>query len=191
LGQRLGTGERQRYASELAGLWSGLSTTLGRLEAIAADSLEQLDDGALEELPGLQYALHRAGELAVGIEPPPGAESAHAELAAALAEARDATGEVIEALETAGPAAAASLVHEWRGALFRVRLARYRLRPQPEPLPAEREEPREGVSRTALAATVLVFAGTVAFTGGAILAAWPLWALGLVLVAAGFLLYRP
>src|SRR5207237_305321 len=82
------------YASALAGLWSDLSRTLARLEAIAGDPEERLED-ALETLPPLQYALHRASELVVGIEPPPGAEVAHAELAAALEDARDATAEVL------------------------------------------------------------------------------------------------
>jgi len=42
----------------------------------------------------------------------------------------------------------------------------------------------------ALAATLLVLVGAVSFAGGALLSLWPLWALGLVLVAGGFLVYR-
>src|SRR5437763_5653210 len=116
----------------MAGLWSGLARTLTRLEAVAADPEERLDE-ALETLPPLQYALHRTGELVVGIDPPPGAEVAHAELAVALADARDATADVLDALESGGPELAAVLVHEWRGALFRVRLARHRLVARPGP----------------------------------------------------------
>jgi len=48
-------------------------------------------------------------------------------------------------------------------------------------------EPR---SRSALAATLLVPVGVVSFAGGAVLTLWPLWALGLVLVAGGFFVYR-
>src|SRR5918912_1088567 len=99
----------------MAGLWSDLSRTLARLEAIAGEPEERFED-ALDTLPPLQYALHRTGELVVGVDPPPGAEVAHAELAAALADARDATAEVLDAVETGGAEAAGVLVHEWRGA---------------------------------------------------------------------------
>lgn len=187
-----GTAERQRYASALADLWRDLSRTLTTLEQIAGDPTERLDEDALDVLPALQYALHRASELAAGIDPPPGAAATHVELATALAEARDATGEIVEALERGRREAAAALVPEWRGALFRVRLARYRLSLASSG-PAERDPAAEteGVPRAALLAAVLVAAGTAAFTGGAVAALWPLWALGLVLVAGGFLAYRP
>lgn len=174
----------------MAGLWQGLSETLARLEAMAADPDERLDRSALDVLPGLQYALHRASELAVGIAPPRGAETAHAELAAALADARDATADVIDCLEAGGADAAALLVHEWRGALFRVRLARHRLAERPGQTSAGLEERRD-LSKGALAATFLVLTGTIAFTAGATLALWPLWAAGLMLVASGFVAYRP
>ncbi|MEX2103257.1 MAG: hypothetical protein WD805_04775, partial [Gaiellaceae bacterium] len=58
-------------------------------------------DELLDELPGLQYTLHAGAELAVGIDPPAGAETVHAELVAALSEARDATSEIARALELA------------------------------------------------------------------------------------------
>src|SRR5262249_55474347 len=98
LSQGLDTSQREGYATALAGLWSGLSRTLTRLEAAAADP-DDLDEATLERLPRLQYELHCASELAVGMEPPPGAETAHAELRAALADARDATAEVVDAVE--------------------------------------------------------------------------------------------
>jgi hypothetical protein len=187
-----GTTERDRYASALAGLWGNLGATLARLEAIAADPALRLRDEAPDVLPALQYALHRAGELCIGIDPPVGAEGAHAELATALEEARDATGEVVELVELEGPEAVALLVHEWRGALFRVRLARHRLAAVPRvELPAEPEEEDGDLTRRAATSTLLVLAGTVAFTAGAVLALWPLWALGLGLVAVGFLVFRP
>src|SRR5437868_4729360 len=169
----------------MAGSWGDLARTLSRLEAAAAEPEERLED-ALDTLPPLQYALHRTGELVVGIEPPPGAEVAHAELAAALADARDATAQVLDAVETGGSEDAALLVHEWRGALFRVRLARHRLvaRPRATPHPAVPvEAPRAPAA--ALAATLLVVLGVGAFTSGAVLGLWQLWAAGLTLVASG------
>jgi hypothetical protein len=181
-----GTGERQGYANALAGLWTGLARTLARLDEIAAHALD--GDGA-DELPRLQYALHAASERVYGIEPPAGAESAHAELAAALAGARDATAEVLEALESGGTAAAAAHVLEWRGALFRVRLARLRLgNPAPAPrTAADAVEPAPPLSRLAAA---LVLGGLAAFAGGAISGVWPVWIAGLVLVAIGFGVHR-
>lgn len=186
MGYGTGTTERERYASALAGLWESLSSTLGRLEGVAAD-VRALDDGG-EQLPLLQNRLHWAGELVAGIEPPPGGERAHAELALALEHARDATGEVREALEAQGSSAAWLRVHEWRGALFNVRLARHRLET------GAREETRSveptGFNWPAALATLLVLAGTAAFTAGAIAALWPVWALGLGLVAASFLVFE-
>ena len=166
----------------MAGLWGDLSRTLARLETIAAEPEERLDD-ALEALPPLQYALHRTGELVVGIDPPPGAEVAHAELAAALSDARDATAEVLDAVETGGAEAAAMLVHEWRGALFRVRLARLRLVPPPEqPAPAPAEVER--IATRAIAATLI---GAIVVALGALLGEWPLAAGGLTIVACALL----
>ena len=51
----MSSGERQGYASELAGLWSDLARTLRRLDEIAADPEDALE---VEELARLQYALH-------------------------------------------------------------------------------------------------------------------------------------
>lgn len=187
--QRLGTSERQGYAAELAGLWSGLSGTLTQLEAIAGEP-EAIGGEVAETLPALQYRLHCAGELARGLDPPAGAETVHAELAAALEDARDATGEVLEALETSGPDGLSSLVHEWRGALFRVRLARMRLSPG-APKSVADEIPELPSTRTAFFSGGLVVGGTVAFAGGAVAGLWQVWVLGLVLLAAGFLVYRP
>src|SRR5207237_2510039 len=82
----------QRYATKIAGLWRGLSEALDRLERLAADPAERLaDPDELETLPRLQYTLHAASEIVAGIAPPADAEATHAELAAALAGARDAT----------------------------------------------------------------------------------------------------
>jgi hypothetical protein len=188
VGYAAGTTERERYASALAGLWDSLASTLARLEAVSADVHALEDAGG--RLSVLQNRLHWAGELVAGIEPPPGAEQAHAELAVALESARDATGEVREVLETDGAGAAWLLVHEWRGALFGVRLARHRLGlgTQPAAPPAQQEQ---GFRWSGALATALVLAGTAAFTAGAIAALWPVWAVGLGLVAASFLVFEP
>ncbi len=182
-----GTTERERYATALADLWDSLSATLARLDAVASDN-HSLDAGA-ERLPVLQNRLHWAGELVAGFEPPHGAERSHAELSAALERARDATGHVRETLDTEGTEAAWRLVHEWRGALFTVRLARHRLDLGPE-LPVQPADPPAGTNWAAAMAALLVLAGTVAFTAGAIAALWPVWGLGIGLVAASYVIFR-
>lgn len=183
------TRERDRYSSALDGLWSAVRGPLGQLESLAADPEEQLVDAA-DALPALQYSLHCAGELAAGIEAPPQTRAAHEELQAAFVEARDVTGDVLEVLDTDGPAAAGALVHEWRGALLRVRLARWRSLERPRsPVPVE-PDPAPGGNTAAALSLLLVVGGTGALAAGAIAVLWPLWALGLALVALGFFLYR-
>jgi hypothetical protein len=184
------SGQREGYAAALTGLWKRLSWALTELESIAGDPAELFDeDSVLDRLPSLQYALHAASELALGLRPPAGAEIAHAELAAALAGARDATAEIAEVLEHGGGIAAEPLLPEWRGALFRVRLARLRVA-TPKPLPAELEtEPEPTARGDALTATVLALTGATVFATGATLQLWPVWALGLALFASGVLVY--
>ena len=186
------SGQREGYAAALTGLWKRLSWALTELESIAGDPAELFDeDSVLDRLPSLQYALHAASELALGLRPPAGAEIAHAELAAALAGARDATAEIAEVVEHGGGIAAEPLLPEWRGALFRVRLARLRVA-TPKPLPAELEtEPEPTTRGDALAATILVLGGATVFATGATLQLWPVWALGLALFASGVLVYSP
>jgi hypothetical protein len=186
------SGQREGYAAALTGLWKRLAWALAELESIAADPAELFDeDRVLERLPPLQYALHAASELALGLRPPAGAEVAHAELAAALAGARDATAEIAEVLEQGGGIAVEALLPEWRGALFRVRLARLRVA-TPKPLPAELVIEAEPASRgDALAATLLALSGAIVFAAGATVGLWPVWALGLALFASGFLVYSP
>jgi hypothetical protein len=173
-------------------LWRRLAWALTELESIASDPSELFDEEAvLERLPPLQYALHAASELALGLRPPAGAEAAHAELADALAGARDATAEVAEVLELGGAGVAETLLPEWRGALFRVRLARLRVA-TPKPLPAEPAAAPESLGHgDALAATVLAVSGAGVFAAGATLGLWPVWALGLALFASGVLVYSP
>jgi hypothetical protein len=171
----------------MAGFWSGLSRTLRALDAIAADPL-RLDEDSLGALRTLQYRLHRSGELLDGVEPPVGSREAHDELRDSLIDARDATGEIVDAIECAGSEAASELLFEWRGALFRVRLARLRLGQRPEPQPEPDGEPR---SYSAAAASGLAVLGAVTFLAGAALILWPLWAAGLALVAGALLVHRP
>ena len=184
--QELGTGGRQGYQRAIAVLRSDLTRTLARLEAIASDPDAELSEsGSLEELPSLQYALHAAGESVAGLRPPAGAESSHAELAAALADARDHTAEVADAAISGGAETAWPLVWEWRGALFRVRVAQSRLAPRP---PADRmPDAANAASRSAIAVTVLVLVAATTVSIAAILGSWPLAAAGLALAAGSLL----
>ena len=186
------SGQREGYAAALTGLWKRLSWALTELESIAGDPAELFDeDSVLERLPSLQYALHATSELALGLRPPAGAEIAHAELAAALAGARDATAEIAEVLEHGGGIAAEPLLPEWRGALFRVRLVRLRVA-TPPPLPSELAgEPEPPPRANALAASLLAVSGATVFAAGATLDLWPVWALGLALFASGLLVFSP
>ena len=170
----------------MAGLWSGLASTLHGLEALAADS-RRLDEDAIDALRLLQYRLHWSAEALAGVEPPLGARERHEELADALTEARDSTGDIAEVIAQRSRDGVQELLYEWRGSLFRVRLARMRLTSRAlTAQPAAVEFPR-----AAAAATALTFLGTGAFVAGAVLILWPLWAIGLALVAGGFLSYRP
>ena len=169
----------------MAGFWSGLSATLRNLEALAADS-RRLDGEVVATLRLLQYRLHWSSEALAGVEPPPGAVNRHAELADALVEARDATGDMAEAIELGGRDAVPEFLHEWRGSLFRVRLARMRLTTGDAPAASPREFPA-----AAAASTGLTILGVGAFVVGALTILWPVWAVGLALVAAGVLVYRP
>jgi hypothetical protein len=192
-------GERLAYTAAVTDLWERVGTALTRLERIAESPSEEILEAHGDELPGLQYSLHAGAELALGIDAPPVAASLHAELVAALGEARDATAEVAFAREHAEPETVDALLPEWRGTLFRVRLARLRVlersraagREQaaaPDPAPGRRVT-RSSVS--AIVATALILGGAFLFTAGAVLVAWPIWAAGLALFAGGFVLYRP
>jgi hypothetical protein len=193
-------GERQAYTAAVSDLWEGVGTALTRLERIAESPSESLVDEHVDELPGLQYALHASAELAVGIDPPASAATLHQELVASLGEARDVTADVAFALETGDPDAVDPLLPEWRGTLFRVRLARLRALERTRAVARDRaervvEEPRRRASErpalSAVLATILVLGGAFLFTAGAVLVAWPIWAAGLALFAGGFVLYRP
>jgi hypothetical protein len=184
------TGTGQGYATALGELWPGVEAALGRLNTIAGDPYSYDPEALAEQLAHLQYRLHVGSEHVAGLDPPPGAETAHAELADALACARDATGEVTEALDDAGLDGLHPLLHEWRGALFRVRLARLRLA-APAPQPEHAAEPESPELIRPMTAFLLALCGAVAFAGGATLGYWPVWVAGAIAVAGGMLTYRP
>jgi hypothetical protein len=180
----------QRYALGLGQLWPDVSRALTRLEAIAGDPYAYAPDDVADQLTHLQYRLHVAAERILGLRPPLGAESVHAELAEALVCARDMTSEVTEAVADEGIEAFRFLLHEWRGALFRVRLARLRVATPVMTRPAPVvEEPAE-IGRP-LIAFLLALGGALAFAGGATFGAWPIWAAGMLAVVGGMLAYRP
>jgi hypothetical protein len=183
----VGTGER--YATQVGALWSGLAHTLARLEAIAAEPERLEDEKQIELLRRLQYGLHSASEHAFGLSPPAGTEPMHTELAGALAGARDATAKVVEAVDEWGGEAAEPLVYEWRGALFRVRLARLRLAGSPPLGPGPEPASRRNL-RPALTAAVLVLLGAGMFVAGAMLQLWPVWVAGMVAVCCSVLAFR-
>jgi len=193
------TGGRQTYSAAVTDLWERVGTALTRLERIAESPADMLVEEHSDELPGLQYSLHAGAELAVGIEPPPAAEDLHEELVAALTEARDATAEVAYAVEVDEAEGVEALLPEWRGSLFRVRLARLRAVERTNALAAEaraatprrRRTDPQGTSVSVIVATILILGGAFLFTAGAVLVAWPVWAAGLALFAGGFALYRP
>ena len=173
------TGSQERYAVEVGELWSWLSPTLTGIDEL----------GDVDSLRRLQYALHLASEHAYGLEPPEGAATAHAELADALACARDVTGEIAAGCALFGADGVQPLLHEWRGALFRVRLARMRLATPGTP-PAPVAPPEDGLARP-FAAFLLALFGALAFVAGATLGMWPIWCAGLVAVCASIVAYRP
>jgi hypothetical protein len=184
------TGSVQQYALGLGELWPDASRALTRLEAIAGDPYVYAADDIGDQLAHLQYRLHVASETFLGLHPPLGSESAHTELADALACARDATSEVAEAVAYDGPEAFRFVLHEWRGALFRVRLARLRIAPPPARIQVPPpKEPRE-IARP-LAAVLLALGGALAFAGGATVGTWPIWVAGMIAVVGGMLTYRP
>lgn len=185
-----GTGTEGRYASEMGELWTGLARTLIRLESVAAEPTRLEDEGAVHALRRLQYALHVAGEHLYGVVPPADSAAAHAELAEALASARAATAAVVDAVDPWDEASVDRSLPEWRGALFRVRLARLRIAPEPARRQVEPADHRASVIRP-LTAFLLALVGAVAVAAGATTGAWQLWGGGLLAVCISVLAYRP
>lgn len=171
-------------------LWAGLARALPRLDVAAANPQSLDTEDAALTLRRLQYALHLSAEHAYGLEAPAAEASAHAELTDALVCARDATADVAEAVSIWGADGAEPLLLEWRGALFRVRLARTRLAtPSPARVPEERAD--DAGIRAPLVAFALALGGALAFVAGATLALWPVWLAGIVAVCVSIVAYRP
>ena len=178
----------ERYASQVGELWHELSYALVRLESIAATPDLLDEDETVGALRRLQYRLHVASQSALGLSPPAAAETAHSELAAALAGARDATGDVVQAADTHGSRGVEMMLHEWRGALFRVRLARLRLTGGDDHTPPAPEN--TPTLRPPLLASLLTIAGMAAFAVGAVSGPWPLWVCGMLTICISLLMYR-
>ena len=185
MGQRAGIGGKTSYATTIAGLWDGLARALAELDLLAADP----EWVSADRLPALQYALHTAGERVSGLTPPAGAEPVHEELVAAIADARDATAEVADMIAAFGEDAVSPLVWEWRGALFRVRLARRRLL-NPESLPADPLRPSLPPPRRAGIAAALICTAAVALLAGALIGHWSLVGAGMLALCGGLLAQR-
>lgn len=149
-----------------------LIPTLDRLDRAAADPWA-LDEST--DLRSLQYTLHVAAERVHRLEG--GARGIDGELEAALAAARDETADVAETLDECGPAGVSSLVWEWRVALFAVRLALRGVET------AGRQPPPLRPPSPAVLPLVLLGAGVAVVLGGALASLWPVWLLGLALVA--------
>jgi len=187
--QTLGSGSPRAYAASMAGLWIDLRSALSRLDTLSAN-LDFLPDGR-DELPALQYELHCAAELVAGLTPPEGAELEHEELADSLLDARELTSEIAEALAHGGPDAAAALIWEWRGGLFRVRYARLRLqRPRPTPGPAPVVAPRAARIVSPFPA-VAVALGSALVLLAALLGLWLLVAITLTATIAASMRLHP
>ena len=185
------TGKREGYAEALAALWDRLAQTMTELDALAATPAEQLVEAAGPLLPRLQYELHAAGEAALGLAPAPGSEQGHRELTEALVAARDATADLVDAVEAGDLEAAAGMTYEWRGALFAVRLARLRLSAADRSAAFfERIEHRNGFRRTALAGVLLVVLAVATMVATATSGLSPLVAGAVVLLAAAALAAR-
>ena len=196
--ERIATGRGGHGDLRVSDLAERLGPTLAHLDRVAELPPERLVEEAPAALPSLQYELHSAAELAVGLEPPSADPEGNGELVAALSHARDATADVAAALEARELQAVESALPQWRGALFRARLARLRAVEGSAGGPGRRSSDlgapllrAPGSAFAALAAVALVVTGALLFTAGAVLAAWPLWAAGLALFAGGFLLVRP
>ena len=120
----------------------------------------------VELLRRLQYRLHTASEHVFGLSPPAGAEPAHTELAARARAARATRPATSSRRSTSGGAdgGRAAACWEWRGALFRVRLARLRLLGLAAAAARAPSRERRAASRAPLArAARSIVAGAAAF----------------------------
>jgi hypothetical protein len=173
------------YAAALADVARDLGVTLERLDELAALPSALTDPERSTQLPPLQYRLHAAAEAVLSLAPPAAAEELHSDLADALVAGRDATSAIVQAVEHGEPVG--SLVYEWRGALFRVRVARAEL--------ARETEGRHGLrpfAWTRLHGVALLLVALVAVAVGAHESAWVVLTGGVAGALAGMtLLLRP
>jgi multidrug efflux pump subunit AcrA (membrane-fusion protein) len=166
-------------------------TAIGTVEPMQTVTVRSQVGGTLVGVHFREGQEVKRGDLLFTIDPRP--------YQAALAQARDATAEMALGLRLRDDEVVERLLPEWRGALFRVRLARLRalehfnVADRVVLARHDREEPGESPTAglAAVVASVLVLVGALLFTAGAVLAAWPLWAAGLALFAGGFLVARP
>ena len=172
----VGSRATQGYESALEHVGRDLRPALRALDEAAADPSSLAAHA--DELPALQYALHVAAERVLDLPPSTGGEEAHAELGVALEIAREETASVGAALEEHGGDAAAVLVWEWRVALFGVRIA---LRQANETGTGAKPQAE---LRPAYLPVLLLAVAVAAVLGGALADLWPLWSVGLALVAA-------
>ena len=184
------TGANAEYADAMVTLWADVGQTLGRVDELADEPDELASDRGVSALRRLQYRLHLASEQAYGLVPPAGSASAHAELREALTCARDITADVADAIEDDGSDGVLHLLHQWRAALFRVRLARLRLASPAADAQRELDGSNAGIAAP-LTAFLLALAGAGAFVAGATFGLWPLWVAGIVAVTATIVAYRP
>ena len=173
------------YAAALADVARDLGVTLDRLDELAAQPAALADPERSSQLAPLQYRLHAAAEAVLSLAPPAEAEELQSDLADALVAAREATSAIVQALEHGAPVG--SLVYEWRGALFRVRVARADL--------AREAEGRRGLPTfawTRIHGVALLLVALVAVASGAHESAWIVVAAGVAGALAGItLLLRP
>ncbi|MBA3347622.1 MAG: hypothetical protein H0T13_03590 [Actinobacteria bacterium] len=169
------------YGAAVERLQRELIPTLRALDEIAADAA--LVDEHEEALTRLQYRLHTAAELVLGLASWPELEEAHGELYLALSVAQEETGGLVEALDDRSLAEAVALVWEWRVALFGARLALHRLTRQPRRRDAQTAA-AAAEPRPSFVPVVLLAAGVAAVLGGALAELWPVWAVGLAVVGA-------
>ena len=121
---------------------------------------------------GLGGGGQHAGPRVLGHDLEVAEDPAHGELAEALTDARDATAEIAYVLDVDDAEAAKPYVYEWRGALFRVRLAQLRLASPAPAATAPSGVHVRSVRRTLLAwalvgILLLVALGLIAFALGA------------------------
>jgi hypothetical protein len=173
------------YAAALADVARDLGVTLDRLDDLAAHPVLLADPERASQLAPCQYRLHAAAEAVLSLAPPAEAEALQSDLADALVAGREATAAIVVALERGEPLG--SLVYEWRGALFRVRVARSDLARE-----AEGRRGLPGFAWTRIHGIALLLVALVAIATGAHESAWLVVAGGVAGALGGMtLLLRP